>query len=69
MKIWWRRSISNEELLEKCYELSIANEIRKRKWSWIGHTQRKPSSESCRQALEWALKVAYSVGDVMEEIA
>ena len=53
MKIWWPRSIANDELLEKCYQLPIVNAIRRRKWSWFGHTQRKPFSESCRQALEW----------------
>ena len=46
MKICWPKSISNDKLLEKCYQLSIANEIRRRKWSWIGYTLRKPFAEA-----------------------
>ena len=52
MKIRWPKSISNEELQEKYYQLPIANGIRRRKWYWIGHTLRKASYERGRQAME-----------------
>jgi hypothetical protein len=28
-------------------------EIKRRKWSWTGHTRRKPSNSIERQALDW----------------
>ena len=47
-KINFKRRTSGEML-----QITIANEIRRRKLSWTDHTLRKPSAEPCRQALEW----------------
>ena len=34
-------------------QLPIENEIKKRKWRWIGHTLRKPPNTITRQAITW----------------
>ena len=34
-------------------QLPIENEIKKRKWRWIGHTLRKPPQTITRQAITW----------------
>ena len=33
--------------------MPIVDQIRKRKWGWIGHTLRKSASNVTRQALDW----------------
>jgi hypothetical protein len=33
--------------------LQTSRQIKKRKWSWIGHTLRKPSGISEKDALDW----------------
>ncbi|KAK2154978.1 hypothetical protein NP493_2120g00003 [Ridgeia piscesae] len=34
-------------------QLPIENEIKKRKWRWIGHAPRKPPETITRQAITW----------------
>ena len=53
LHIRWPEKISNEDLWSRTNQTSIEIEIRKRKWSWIGHTLRKPVSNTTRQALDW----------------
>jgi hypothetical protein len=53
MKIWWPRGIYNEKLWEMTGQININKEIRKRKFSWIGHTLRKDDSEPCKAGLQW----------------
>jgi len=31
----------------------VEEDIRRRRWSWLGHTLRKPPSSISRQALNW----------------
>ena len=38
----WTDKISNITLWKMTKQLPIENEIKKRKWRWIGHTPRKP---------------------------
>ena len=45
--------ISNTTLWKMTKQLSIENEIKKRKWRWIGHTLRKPPETITRQAITW----------------
>ena len=52
-KIQWQEKIRNEELWERAGQESVAKQILRRKWDWIGHTLRKPASSTTRQALTW----------------
>ena len=52
-KIRWTDKISNQELWERAGQSPVGSQILKRKWSWIGHTLRKPMSSITHQALTW----------------
>ncbi|VDO76981.1 unnamed protein product [Schistosoma margrebowiei] len=51
--IHWSCTISNSLLWERTNQLPAEEEIRKRRWKWIGHTLRKSSNCITRQALTW----------------
>jgi hypothetical protein len=53
LRIYWPNTISNIDLWHKTNQLPVEDEIRKRRWRWIGHTLRKPPSNITRQALRW----------------
>ncbi|XP_070181147.1 uncharacterized protein [Littorina saxatilis] len=53
LKIRWPETISNADLWERTCQLPAEELIRKRRWGWIGHTLRKPSTNITRQALRW----------------
>ncbi|VDO87718.1 unnamed protein product [Schistosoma margrebowiei] len=51
--VHWSDTISNSLLWERTNQLPAEEEIRKRRWKWIGHTLRKSSNCITRQALTW----------------
>jgi hypothetical protein len=53
LKIYWPKKIRNEELWERTQQRKIEEEIKRRRWGWIGHTLRKPGNTIARQALTW----------------
>ncbi|VDO76867.1 unnamed protein product [Schistosoma margrebowiei] len=53
LNIHWPDNISNSLLWERTNQLPDEEEIRKRRWKWIGHTLRKSSNCITRQALTW----------------
>ena len=53
LQIRWPEMIPNEELWERTGQEQIITEIKRRKWGWIGHTFRKPATNTTRQALSW----------------
>ena len=53
LNIRWPETISNEQLWATTNQTPMETEIKKRKWSWIGHTLRKPETNITRQALDW----------------
>ncbi|KAL6482647.1 hypothetical protein MHYP_G00075190 [Metynnis hypsauchen] len=53
LNIRWPEKISNTELWTKTSQKPVSEDIKKRKWGWIGHTLRKPADNITRQALEW----------------
>lgn len=52
-RIFWPNRITNVELWNITGQENIANQIRRKKWRFIGHTLRKPDTEIAKQALEW----------------
>ena len=44
---------TNAEMWRKTGQSPIGKEIQKRKWGWIGHTLRKPTSNITREVLDW----------------
>ena len=49
----WPDKISNVDLWARTNQKPIDQEIRRRKWGWIGHTLRKPADNTAQQALDW----------------
>ncbi|VDO57159.1 unnamed protein product [Schistosoma margrebowiei] len=46
-------TISNNVLWERTNQIPVEEEIRKKRWKWIGHTLRKALNCVTRQALTW----------------
>jgi len=53
MNIKWTDKISNEELWRITHQKSIENQIKRRKWNWIGNTLRKETGAIEKTALDW----------------
>ena len=53
MNVKWSDKVSNNTLWNKTNQLPVEIEIKRRKWRWIGHTLRKPTTSITRQALTW----------------
>ena len=51
--IFWPETINNNDLWQRTEQLEAEEEIKRRKWRWIGHTLRKPPTNITRQALTW----------------
>ena len=53
LRIFWPNRISNKDLWQETNQLPPPLQIRKRKWTWIGHTLRKNPGSITRQSLQW----------------
>jgi hypothetical protein len=53
LKIWWPRTISYRELGQLSGQTDVNMEIRKRKFSRIGHRLRKDSEQPSKVTLQW----------------
>ncbi|VDO66040.1 unnamed protein product [Schistosoma margrebowiei] len=53
LRIRWPDTISNNLLWERTNPISVEEEIRKKRWKWIGHTLRKAPNCVTRQTLTW----------------
>jgi hypothetical protein len=53
LRIRWPETVTNKELRERTGQKPLDRQIKKRKWSWIGHTLRKPSGITEKDALDW----------------
>ncbi|VDP25894.1 unnamed protein product [Schistosoma curassoni] len=51
--IRWLDIISNNQLWERTNQIPAEEEIRKKRWEWVGHTLRKAPNCVTRQALTW----------------
>jgi hypothetical protein len=63
LRIFWPDQITNNELWKRTERPRIDLQIRKRKWGWLGNTQRKPSDGIARQFLGWNPKANGAEGD------
>ncbi|XP_013400983.1 uncharacterized protein LOC106166864 [Lingula anatina] len=53
LKIFWPRTISNDDLLKQTNQRSISEIIRTRRWKWIGHVLRKDPNSTTKVAMYW----------------
>jgi len=53
LRIRWPQTISHQQIQENTGVNRTSDEIRRRRWNWIGHIMRKDKEEHCVTALEW----------------
>ena len=53
LRIHWMDRVSNKDLWDRTHQAQIYIEILKRRWGWLGHTLRKPSTNITRQVPMW----------------
>jgi hypothetical protein len=53
VNIKWFDRITNDDLWSITKQESIENQIKRRKWNWIGHTLRKERGVIVKTALDW----------------
>jgi len=53
MNIKWTAKITNEELLRITHQNPTENQIKRKKWNWIGHTLCKETAAIEKTALDW----------------
>jgi len=53
MKIKWQDKISNRELLERANVERLSEEVRRRRWRFLGHILRQQPDNDCVTALTW----------------
>ena len=49
----WYDRLRNEELWRGTAQEPIVQQIKKRKWRWLGHTLRKATDNVIRRGLRW----------------
>ena len=54
LKIYWPMRVSNEEVRRKARTYTISEQIRRRRWRWIGHVLRMDHHQNPNIALTWA---------------
>ena len=53
LMIKWQDKISNRELLKRANVERLSEEVRRRRWRFIGHILRKQPDNDCVTALTW----------------
>ena len=53
LNIQWPDRITNQELWKKTNEEPVLDQLRRRKWNWIGHTLRRSDNSIAKQVLQW----------------
>ena len=54
LKIYWPMKVSNDEVRRRARTCTISEQIRRRRWRWIGHVLRMNNQSNPRIALTWA---------------
>ena len=53
LRIYWPQTISNYELCRRTGTEPITQQVRQKRWRWIGHVLRMPPAALPRVALRW----------------
>ena len=53
LKIRWPYVISNDEILKRTKQRRISEEVKIRRWKWIGHVYRMKDDSHCITAMTW----------------
>ncbi|PFX25743.1 Retrovirus-related Pol polyprotein from type-2 retrotransposable element R2DM [Stylophora pistillata] len=58
-KIRWQERITNKEVLKMAEMENLSEDVRRRRWKFIGHIMRKEPNNDCRTALTWTPKTTW----------
>ena len=53
LNIWWEHRVTNKEVAERTGIECIVDEVKKRRWRWLGHVMRMHKSRHPLAALTW----------------
>ena len=53
LRIFWPKTISNQQLFTQCNQESMGTIIMQKRWRWIGHIMRQDTDSITRTALHW----------------
>ena len=62
LKIRWPYVISNDEILKRTKQRRISEEVKIRRWKWIGHVYRMKDDSHCITAMTWKPEGRRKVG-------
>ena len=62
LRVWWPQRIRNDTISQITGVKKISDEIRRRRWNWIGHVLRKERNDYCMVAMEWQPEGKRKVG-------
>ena len=62
LRIWWPQRTRNDTISQITGVTKISEEIRRRRWNWIGHVLRKERKDDCMVAMEWKPEGKRKVG-------
>ena len=62
LRIWWPQRIRNDTISQETGVKKISDEIRRRRWNWIGHVLRKERNDDCIVVMEWQPEGKRKVG-------
>ena len=62
LRIWWPQRIRKDTISQITGVKKISDEIRRRRWNWIGHVLRKERNDDCMVAMEWQPEGKRKVG-------
>ena len=53
LRVRWPVIISNQNLWERTKQQPVGEDILQKRWRWVGHILRKPTSSTTSRALTW----------------
>ena len=62
LRVWWPQRIRNDTISQITGVRKISDEIRRRRWNWIGHVLRKDRNDDCMVAMGWQPEGKRKVG-------
>ena len=52
-KLRWQQHVPNREVLERAELRAVSEDVRRRRWNWVGHVMRIRHDDDCAVALDW----------------
>lgn len=66
-RLFWPKTISNQDLLVRCQQEDMATNIFRRRWNWIGQVLRRDPDSFIKTALFWTLGGGRMEAEIKEQ--